>query len=95
MDEFCTFVKEENIDIIFLSESHERWYLTNKGENQTLNELINLEDFIVISNPSQRQGKGGRPALVINNTKYLVKNLTQTDISEYFFLQAFGVRGGF
>ena len=81
VDEFCTLVEEKEIDIIFLSESHERWYPTNKGESQTLNEIISLEDFIIISNPSQRKGKGGRPALIINNKKYLVKNLTQTYIT--------------
>ena len=81
VDEFCTFVEEEDIDIVFISESHERWYPTKKGEHQTLNELISLEDHIVISNPNQRKGKGGRPALVINKSKYTVKNLTQTDIT--------------
>ena len=37
VDEFCAFVDEEEIDIVFLSESHERWYPTKKGENQNLN----------------------------------------------------------
>ena len=52
-----------------MSESHERLYLTQKGEHQTLSEIIKLEDHIVISNPSQRVGKGGRPALIVNNKK--------------------------
>ena len=30
VDEFCTFVDEEEIDIVFMSESHERWYPTKK-----------------------------------------------------------------
>ena len=63
-----------------MSESHERLYLTQKGEHQTLNEIIKLEDHIVISNPSQRVGKGGRPALIVNNKKFQVHNLTQADI---------------
>ena len=67
VDEFCTFVEEEEIDIVFMSESHERWYPTKKGDDQTLNELIKLDDHIVISNPNQRKGKGGRPALIVNN----------------------------
>ena len=64
-----------------MSESHERWYPTKRGDDQTLHELISLEDHIVISNPHQRNGKGGRPALVINNKKFLVQNLTQSVIS--------------
>ena len=63
-----------------ISESHERWYPTKRGEDQTLNELISLEDHIVISNPNQRKGKGGRPALVINNKKFHVLNITQSII---------------
>ena len=81
VDEFCTFVSEEEIDVVFMSESHERWYPTKKGEDQTLNELISLEDHIVISNPCQRKGKGGRPALIVNFRKFLVHNLTQGEIS--------------
>ena len=60
-------MEEEEIDIVFISESHERLYLTDKGEHQTLSEVVHLENHIVISNPHQRIGKGGRPALFINN----------------------------
>ena len=63
-----------------MSESHERWYPTQKNEKQTLDEIINIDDHIVISNPSQRNGKGGRPALIVDNTKYMVQNLTQSEI---------------
>ena len=62
-------MEEEQIDVVFMSESHERMYLTNNGEHQTLNEIIALENHIVISNPYQRIGKGGRPALIINKKK--------------------------
>ena len=70
IDEFHTLVKEEEADVIFMSESWER-------EDKTLDEIINLEDHVVISNVHQRQGVGGRPALIINNKKYMVQNLTQ------------------
>ena len=63
-----------------MSENHERWYPTQKNEKQTLDEIINIDDHIVISNPSQRNGKGGRPALIVDNTKYMVQNLTQSEI---------------
>ena len=71
IDEFHTFVKEEEVDLLFMSESWEREYLT-------LNQIINLEDHTVISNVSQRKGKGGRPAIIVNHTKYQVQNITNT-----------------
>ena len=57
--EFHEFVKSEDIDIVFMSESWER-------EIKTLAEIINLEDHEVLSNVYQRKGKGGRPALIVN-----------------------------
>ena len=69
IDEFHEFVKEEQVDILFLSESWER-------ENLTLNEIIHLDDHEVISNVSQRTGMGGRPAIVANKVKYDVQNVT-------------------
>lgn len=69
-NEFCTFIDEETIDLACISESFER-------ENLTLEKLVNLENFKVISNVYQREGKGGRPAIVVN-TKFEVENLTQT-----------------
>ena len=73
IQEFHTFVKEETIDCVFMSESWER-------PNQPLQEIINLPNYKVISNPHQRKGVGGRrqPALIINTDKYYVKNLTQS-----------------
>ena len=55
----------------FISESHDR-------ENMRLDENIKLEDHEVISNIYQREGKGGRPALIVNKKKYSVQNLTNT-----------------
>ena len=69
--EFHTFVKEEEIDCIFMSESWER-------PNQPIESIMNLPNFKIISNPHQRKGIGGRPALIINSSKYHVKNLTQS-----------------
>ena len=69
IDEFHEFVKEEQVDILFLSESWER-------ENLTLNEIIHLDEHEVISNVSQRTGMGGRPAIVANKVKYDVQNVT-------------------
>ena len=60
-------------DIIFMSESHERPAL----ELDQI--MLDLENHVVISNVHQRQG--GRPALIINNRKYHVQNLTQSVIN--------------
>ena len=71
LEEFHTFVNEEECDLIFLSESWER-------ESLGLDKIINLEDHVVISNVSQRVGKGGRPAIIANHKKFEVLNLTNT-----------------
>ena len=70
-EELVTFVKEESLDLIFISESLER-------ENLPLQELLKLEDHTVISNVNQRVGIGGRPALIVNNKKFDVQNITNT-----------------
>ena len=63
-EEFHTFVKEEEVDLLFMSESWER-------ENLQLQDIIHLDDHIVISNVYQRKGKGGRPALVVNKDQIM------------------------
>ena len=70
-NEFHTRVSELSVDLICISESWER-------ENQTLEEIIHLEDYQVISNVHQRTGKGGRPAIIANEKKYFVQNITNT-----------------
>ena len=50
--EFHEFVVNEDVDIVFMSESWER-------ENKTLNELISLEGYQVVSNVHQRRGQWG------------------------------------
>ena len=71
LKELVTFIKEEQVHCVFISESWER-------PEFDLSQLINIEDYTVISNPAQRQGKGGRPALVINTKYYNVRNLTNS-----------------
>ena len=73
-NEFCTFIDEQMIELACISESFER-------ENLTLDKLLKLENFKVISNVYQREGKGGRPAIVVNTEKFEVENLTQTQIA--------------
>ena len=71
IDEFKTFVTEEQVDLTCMSESWER-------EDLTLDKVINIDDHEVISNVHQRTGKGGRPAIIVNTKKYHVENLTNT-----------------
>ena len=54
-----------------MSESWER-------PEKPLDQIINLPNHTVISNPHQRKGVGGRPALIVNHSKYHVRNLTQS-----------------
>ena len=70
-DEFLTFVKEEKVQLICISESWEK-------ESLPLDKLIKMENFEVISNVSQRKGKGGRPAIIVDKTNYDVENITNT-----------------
>ena len=69
-NEFHTFVEQEEIDLLFMSESWER-------EHLTLDEIIKLENHTIISNVSQRTGTGGRPAIFADHTKYEVQNITK------------------
>ena len=47
-------------------------------EDKTLQDIVSLEDHVVISNVHQRRGVGGRPALIVNKNKFVVKSLTNT-----------------
>ena len=69
LNEFHNFVKEEMVELIFLTESWEK-------NDLTLDKVIDLEDYKVISNVNQRSGKGGRPAIIVNCKKYEVQDLT-------------------
>ena len=73
-EEFHTFVKEESVDLIFLSESWER-------ENLTLKDIIKLDNHEVISNVFQRKEMGGRPAIIVDKTKYDIQDLTNTQLN--------------
>ena len=81
INEFHEFVKNESIDIVFMSESWER-------ENKTLKEIINLENYEIVSNVHQRKGQGGRPALIINKNSFNVINVTNSLISVKWGVEA-------
>ena len=81
VDEFHAFVEEENVDILFMSESWER-------ENLQLDQIIHLDNHTIISNVYQRKGQGGRPALIVNSNKYHVKDITNTLINVKWGVEA-------
>ena len=66
-------MKEEDIDLCLISESWER-------PNEPLETVIKMKDFCIISNPHQRAASisGGRPAILANNEKFIVDNITQS-----------------
>ena len=51
-----------------MSESWER-------ENLPLEKLLQLENYEIISNVKQREFKGGKPAILVNTQKFLVKRI--------------------
>ena len=74
VSEFHTLVQQQEIDLVCMSESWER-------EHLTLDRIITLDNYTIISNVHQRKGKGGRPAIVVNNKKFTVQNITQSLVS--------------
>ena len=74
VEEFETYIKEEDIDVAFVSETWER-------EVKPLQTLINLPNHTVISNVYQRKGVGGRPALVINHEKFSISTPVDSLVS--------------
>ena len=69
--EFKEFIRINSVDIVCMSESWER-------ENFPIESLINLNEYEVVSNVYQRKGKGGRPLILANKTKFTVQNLTNS-----------------
>ena len=68
-DEFETFVKEYEINVICMSESWER-------ESLSLSKLLTLDNYEIISSLNQRKEKGGRPAIIVDKSIYHVENIT-------------------
>ena len=74
IEQFVTFVKEEEVTLTCISESWEQI-------GKPLKEIINLENHEIISNVHQRNGVGGRPAIIVDTKHYNVENLTQSAVS--------------
>ena len=66
-----TYITENEIDLVCISESWER-------PEETLDKIINIENYVVISNVHQRKNHGGRPAIVVNEERFNVENITNS-----------------
>ena len=69
-----TFISEREIDIVLISESWEH-------PEEPLENVIDIDGFQVISNPFQRKGVGGKPAMIINSKKFNIINPNQSIIT--------------
>ena len=73
-DDFYLLLEQYQADLICMSESLER-------DNLPLDELLDLENNRIITNVKQRDFKGGKPAILINEDKYHVKPLCPEPIT--------------
>ena len=74
VNEFLTLVEEYESDLIFMSETWDR-------VTQPLENLIQIEDYRVITAVNPRNFRGGKPALIVNEGKYFIKQLNPDPIT--------------
>ena len=68
LEELSEIIEQYNISVAGISESWER-------EDQPLNQIIQIENFKVLTNVVQRQNRGGKPALLIDESLFLIREL--------------------
>ena len=73
-EEFSLLLEQYSADIITMSESWDR-------DNLPLEQLLQLDNYEVISNVKQREFKGGKPAILVNTQKYIVKRISPDPIT--------------
>ena len=73
-EEFSLLLDQYSADIVCMSESWER-------ENLTLDQLLKLDNYEIISNVKQRDFKGGKPAILVNTQKFIVKRICPDPIT--------------
>ena len=61
-------MEQLDVSLCFMSESWDRIHFG-------VEEVINMDGFRIIKNVLQRSGKGGKPALIVSEKNYHVKNL--------------------
>ena len=73
-EEFSVLVEQYEADLICMSESWDR-------ENYRLDQVIQIENYRVISNVKQRDFRGGKPAIIVNEEKFIVRPLCPEPIT--------------
>ena len=73
-DEFSLLLDQYSADVICMSESWSK-------DDQPLDELLDLPSYQIITNVKQREFKGGKPAIFVNESKYIVKKLCPDTIT--------------
>ena len=73
-EDFKLLLDQYDADVVCMSESWER-------DNLSLKDLLNLENYSVITNVLQREGQGGKPAILVNKEKFHVKHLCPEPIT--------------
>ena len=66
-NEFKTMINQLDCSLCFISESWE-------SESKSLEDLINMENFRVVTNVVQRNNRGGKPALFISEKHFYVRD---------------------
>ena len=74
VNEFLTLVEQYESDLIFMSETWDRI-------NLPLDSIIQLDGYKVLTAVNPRNFRGGKPALIINEEKYIVKPLNPEPIT--------------
>ena len=67
-EDFCTMMEQLEVGICCISESWDR-------QENGIEEIIRLENYRVIKNVVQRDGRGGKPVLVISEKDYFITPL--------------------
>ena len=73
-EDFKLLLEQYNASVVCISESWER-------DNFTLEQLLQLDNYKVITNVKQRNFKGGKPAILIKDDNYHIKELCPEPIT--------------
>ena len=68
VEEFKTLIEQLDCQLCFISESWDRSGLS-------IESLIQIENYRFVKNVCQRNGRGGKPALLVSEKEYVVKEL--------------------
>ena len=73
-EDFELLIDQYEAEVICLSETWER-------PNQTLDKLLKLENFEIVSNVQQRDFAGGKPAILVDKRKFFIKKICPEPIT--------------